>query len=304
MDLPGKHRIAAGSRLNFVAQIQAACALNRHFIYDSLGMARAHNIIWPVKRPFMTFICGIEVWENVVKNRIQGARRADLLLSISEYTLKRAAKLNGCFGKARVCWLGSESDTPIYRIAYSDVKPVVMIVSRIDVDGYKGHKELIECWPRVLQRIPEARLRIVGKGPGEQAVRTMVDRSPVRSNIDLLGFVDDGELEDLWASSTVFCMPSRGEGFGLVYIEAMRRGVPVIGSIHDAAPEINLHGITGFNVNLDDPGDLPRRIVQLLQDSALCREFGNNGVAWWQKSFSFSSFRERFVSHLYDLLRL
>ena len=61
--------------------------------------------------------------------------------------------------------------------------------------------------------------------------------------IEFRGFVPDEQIEDVWASATLFAMPGVMEGFGLVYIEAMRHGLPVIASVHDAAPEINLDGI-------------------------------------------------------------
>jgi phosphatidylinositol alpha-1,6-mannosyltransferase len=72
-------------------------------------------------------------------------------------------------------------------------------------------------------------------------------------------------------------MPSRGEGFGLIYIEAMRRGLPVIASVHDAAPEVNLDNVTGYNVDLDRPDELPDRITRLLGDPDHAAALGRAG---------------------------
>jgi phosphatidylinositol alpha-1,6-mannosyltransferase len=90
-------------------------------------------------------------------------------------------------------------------------------------------------------------------------------------------------------------MPSRGEGFGLVYVEAMRHGVPVIASVHDAAPEINLDGETGYNVDLARPADLAERIIHLLRDRDWAARLGANGRRRWERHFRFSAFCERFV---------
>ena len=66
-------------------------------------------------------------------------------------------------------------------------------------------------------------------------------------------------------------MPSRGEGFGIVYLEAMRHQLACIGSIHDAAGEIIVDGETGFLVNQDNSTELATKVVQLLTDSSLCQ---------------------------------
>ena len=80
-------------------------------------------------------------------------------------------------------------------------------------------------------------------------LRAQADASAAASNIEFTGFLPQGQIDALWSRAHVFAMPSRQEGFGLVYIEAMRRGLPVIASTQDAGQEINLHGVTGFNAD-------------------------------------------------------
>ena len=90
-------------------------------------------------------------------------------------------------------------------------------------------------------------------------------------------------------------MPSRGEGFGLVYIEAMRYGVPVIASIHDAGQEVNVDGQTGYNVSLDRPRELGDRLVELLSSPSLMRQLGAAGRVRWHEFFRFSAFKRQFL---------
>jgi phosphatidylinositol alpha-1,6-mannosyltransferase len=97
-------------------------------------------------------------------------------------------------------------------------------------------------------------------------------------------------------------MPSRQEGFGLVYIEAMRRGLPVIASTQDAGQEINLDGVTGYNIDLDQEGELARRTIELLSDKPLARQFGENGREHWRANFCFSAFRRRMEPILTEFL--
>jgi phosphatidylinositol alpha-1,6-mannosyltransferase len=114
----------------------------------------------------------------------------------------------------------------------------------------------------------------------------------------MLGFVPESSLPDLWKRTVVFAMPSRGEGFGLVYIEAMRWGIPVIGSIHDAAREVNVHNETGLNVDLTRKDELRDSLIELLRDRDLARRMGAAGQRRWHEHFRYSAFRTRFSAEM------
>jgi phosphatidylinositol alpha-1,6-mannosyltransferase len=267
-----------------------------------VGLSKAHNRLPLLRRPSLLFVHGLEVWDDLRADWKRAASRADLLVANSAYTRERAERMHGGFARARVCWLATETDDPPARPPDPSAPPAVLIVGRIDSWSlYKGHAELIECWPQVAAAVPDARLVIVGRGPGlgelrERAARRAPDR------IEFTGFVPDEELEALWARATVFAMPSRWEGFGLTYVEAMRHAVPVIASVHDAAPEINLDGQTGYNVDLEKPAELPERLVHLLRDRDHAAALGRNGYRRWMESFRFRHFRQRFAGVLGELV--
>src|SRR4029079_171316 len=90
----------------------AAAWRNTHFIYYFPGTARAHCRLPLLNHPFLTFIHGVEIWDETRRDRADAARRATLLLSNSHYTLRRAQEIHGAFDQARVCWLATESDEP------------------------------------------------------------------------------------------------------------------------------------------------------------------------------------------------
>jgi len=285
--------------------VQKAALAHSHFIYDFVGMARAHCRLPLLRRPFLTWMHGIEVWEGTRADRIAWARRADTLLANSAYTRDRADRVFGGFARARVCWLATETDEPPPPRSPASGPPTVVLMGRFDADGgYKGHRELIECWRKVVASVPDARLVFVGRGPGRSMIEQLAANSPARPQIEFRGFVPEGELESVWAEATVFAMPSRGEGFGLVYIEAMRRGIPVVASVHDAAPEINLEGVTGFNVSLDKPDELPERLIYLLKNPDRAAALGLNGQTRWREHFRYGCFRERFLPILREFLRI
>ena len=294
------------SRWRFSLGTCAAALSHSHFIYDFLGMARAHCRLPGLRRPSLCYIHGVEVWEGAATNRIRTARKIDFLLSNSAYTRRRAERVHGGFARAKVCWLATESDElPAGRhlpMVAGAGPPTVLILARLDKERYKGHDELIACWPEVVSAVSDARLLIVGSGRRLEEIKKKAAALPAAPRIEFRGFVDDAEMESVWGETTVFAMPSRGEGFGLVYIEAMRHAIPVIASIHDAAPEVNLEGQTGYNVNLDRPEELPGRIIDLLKNHDLALRLGLNGQERWAEHFRYSAFRDRFLPLLDEFL--
>jgi phosphatidylinositol alpha-1,6-mannosyltransferase len=296
-------RSAGHSQLRFLAR-NALAAFNADCqIYDFGGVARAHPP-GPLSRPYLTWMHGIDVWEPAHAGHLARLRAAELLLVNSAYTLKRAASLHRGMEHARVCWLATEADEPALPLL-EDHAPSVLILGRIDAsENYKGHRELIEAWPRVRKQVPDAQLLIAGDGSGRAALEQLARRSAPDTGIQFLGFVPDAEIPTLFRRSNVLAMPSRGEGFGLAYIEAMRFGVPVVASIHDAAPEINLHGVTGLNVDLTRSAPLPGALSQLLAEPQLARAYGAAGQQRWAEHFRYARFRERFSEHLAALIAL
>lgn len=288
---------AAGRRPSFVWECWRSSLTCSHFIYNHIGVARAHCRLPFLKRPFAIWLLGIEAWgDRMAGDYGRVTREANLPLSISEFTRRRAAEVEPSAGAAEVCWLASEEDALPERSPSFDGPPTVLILSRIDIsEMQKGHVELIEAWPAVVSAVPDARLLIAGGGNGLDTLRGLAAASQARANIEFTGFLPQAGIEDLWLQAHVFAMPSRQEGFGLVYIEAMRYGLPVIASVHDAGQEVNAHGTSGLNADLDRPGDLAAHVIALLRDRALARTMGQAGQARWREHFCRSAFNRRFA---------
>jgi phosphatidylinositol alpha-1,6-mannosyltransferase len=264
-------------------------------MYNHVGIARAHCSMPLLDRPYAVWIYGIEAWSPRMHGDYgRSVEHAALLMSISDFTRRRAAALLPSAQRAKVCWLATEEDDLPKAPSEFSGPPTVLILSRIDAtEMYKGHFELIDCWPSVMAAIPDARLLIAGAGDGLGLLRLRARASTAASNIEFTGLLPQDQIDELWGRADVFAMPSRGEGFGLVYIEAMRHGLPVIASRQDAGQEINLDGVTGHNVDLELEGELARRIIELLSDKAVARQFGENGREHWRANFCFSAFRRR-----------
>ena len=285
------------TKLRFYIRIRKASLHCTHFIYDSCNMAQAHPRFPLLRRPSMTFIHGIEVWEKAKPAWINACRKSQIIIANSSYTKERAEKSHHIFSRAQVCWLGTETDdVPKPIVPLASRKPEVLIVGRMDNrENYKGHSELIQAWKKVKDKILGATLHIVGSGSNMNKMKELAKNTDTGQSIIFHGHLTGLELEKLYARAMVFAMPSRGEGFGLVYIEAMRHGLPVIASIHDAAKEIVEHGTTGFTVNLDHPDDLPKSLIKLLKDPQYAAALGKAGQKRWQNNFTFSQFKKRFL---------
>lgn len=299
-DFPFPVRTASGSQLKYFANVHRATPLATHVLFDSEAMARARVRLPLLKRPWACWIHGVEVWEGAHPRRAQIAMQADCLWSNSEYTRHRASRTWPDLARARVCWLATEDDQARTKESISPSrKPAqVTIIGRLDMTNYKGHDDLIAVWPEVCAVVPAAELHIVGSGPYLPTLQAMAAASPVAQNIHLRGFIPEDQLETVWADTTIFAMPSRGEGFGLVYIEAMKHAIPVVASTADAAGEINIDGLTGLNVPGGDLGALKVAILRLLTDRRTARRFGNNGADRWRRHFQYRCFRERWSLEL------
>lgn len=300
VDIEGvKAATARGKRSVYAAHCHAAALTRTQFLYDAVGPARAHPRLPGLKRPYGVWIHGLEVWNGLGADRARALREASFVLVNSHFTLERFNRLHSPLANASVCWLATEQDDPPAEPPAFEGRPTVLMLGRID-DGdlYKGHPELIAAWPRVVAAAPDARLLIVGGGAGLPQIERLIRQSTVSDHIEVRGFVPEAELPHIWREAHVFAMPSRGEGFGLVYIEAMRHGLPVIGSVHDAGQEINVEGVTGYNVDMDRPGELADRIVQLLRSPDEARRLGQAGLSRWREHFRYSAFRARLLERL------
>jgi phosphatidylinositol alpha-1,6-mannosyltransferase len=175
----------------------------------------------------------------------------------------------------------------------------VLVVGRLAAgERYKGQEQLVRAWPAVVARVPGARLVIVGDGDDAGRLRRLVAEGPVAGAVRFTGFLTRADLDAEYAAADLFALPSRGEGFGLVYLEAMAHGLACIGSVADAASEVIDDGRTGVLVEPDDIRSLGRVIADLLESPDRRRALGEAGRARVGAAFQYEQFRDRLVSLL------
>jgi phosphatidylinositol alpha-1,6-mannosyltransferase len=294
----------AGNRLHFFLVNSWDVLSGRTMLYDFAGTARAHRPVYKHRSSYAVWIHGYELWNRRVRSDyVSAVRGADLILANSQYTLARAEEVIGGLPQAQVCWLGTEQEEAATAPRPPEERaPAMLFLGRSDDLFAKGQDSLIDAWPDVLSKIPDAKLIFAGGGTHLPKLVELARASSAAAHIEILGFLSDAEIEAVWARATAFAMLSHVEGFGLVFAEAMRQGVPVLASIEDASQEINLDGVTGFNVSRSDRSGIIDRIVCLMKDRELASALGSAGLERWRKNFRFSRFQERLDRLVYPWL--
>jgi phosphatidyl-myo-inositol dimannoside synthase len=290
---------AEGRRARFLAMASAIslrCSAATEIVCSHLHLAPAAALLaWRGAR-VSTVLCGIEAWVPLRATEAWALNRA-ALVAISHHTVARFKEANPSFASrdVAVCHPGlpDRVDVPD-RVSRPDGSPA-MIVARMAADErYKGHDELLEIWPRVLARQPDARLVIAGDGSDRPRLEERARSMGLSAVVTFVGRVSDAELAALYERCRFLVLPSRDEGFGLVFVEAMRAGKACIGA-HGAADEIIRHEATGLIVDPASLDELSRAVIRLFDDPSACRRFGAAGRERFLSTFTDVCFHARFA---------
>ena len=268
--------------------------------HPNLGpVTQAMRIAAPKMR---SVICthGIEVWEPLPGMRQRALRRANLVLAPTQDTANHvASEQEVARERIRVLpWaLDPQFEEMVNKVS-STQKPanfpagrVILTVGRWDsAERYKGMDTLITALPRLLTDRSDVQLVAVGEGDDRNWLEDLADKNGVRRHVHFLSGLSYAELAACYSACELFALPSRGEGFGLVYLEAMACGKPVIGGAHGGAPEIIQDGVTGYLVPHGDALQLATSIETLLRDPELARKMGERGKKRIENEFRFSVF--------------
>lgn len=156
----------------------------------------------------------------------------------------------------------------------------------------KGHRFLLEAMPELLQRWPQARLLVVGRGELDVALKEQVEQLAIGANVHFLGMRQD--VPRLLSVLDAFVLPSLSEGLSLALLEAMASGKPVVATLVGGNPELIDHGQTGFLVQPEDTRDLAANLVKLLSDPGMMQQFGRQAAERVRQHFSMGQMVDRY----------
>ena len=168
----------------------------------------------------------------------------------------------------------------------------------------KGVKYLIMAMKDVIKEFPNAKLIICGAGPEEENLENLTKKLNLKENVIFVGYIKNSDLPKYYTSSDIFILPSikvKGgdtEGLGVVLLEAMACGTPVIGSNTGGITDIIKHGESGFLVKPKDPEDIAEKIIVLLSNKELQQKFSEEGLKIVRERFSWNVIVKKFVKIL------
>lgn len=234
------------------------------------------------------------------------ARSVDVLTYLGPYA---EAKLRSIVPDSSIlCELSGGVDTRLFTVRPDDSigrqrPPTVVTLSRIV--PRKGHDALLHSWLLVRAVVPDARLVIIGEGPGRRRLERLVSRLRLCGQVRFTGQLAAGDVVRELHDADVFAAPCRDrlgglltEGLGLSVLEASATGLPVVVGRSGGSPDTVVDGRTGLLVDAADPAELARALLALLLDPRRARHMGGAGRAWVSKRWCW----ERSSSRLTGLL--
>ena len=291
---PGKVRWSLAIASAFLRRRHDIVVLN-HINFSPLA------ILFRVLKPSVRMVVlayGVDAWQRPGLLRWLGLRVVDQVWSISRYTADRLTAVTGIDPNRVIVIplaLPPQSAQALAGLsAPEDSSIEVLTVSRLWHGEDKGVDHLIQA----LVAVQAVRLVIVGDGDDRPRLERLAEELGLRARVTFAGSISDQELCDLYGRCSIFALPSLQEGFGLVFLEAMLAGKPVIAASAGATPEVVQDGETGVLVAYGDAHALADAIETLVNDSERARQLGRRGRQLALREFSF----ERFSTRVYGLL--
>lgn len=234
-----------------------------------LPLAWLASRIW--RAPLLLEIYGIDAWQPTGNRLMQGlVDRVDAVVSISRVTSERfltwaspRQAFNYLFPNAihlERYGVGPKAPELLRRYGLAG-KTVLMTFGRlVSSERAKGFDEVLQLLPELALEYPDIAYLIAGDGPDRPRLELKAEELGVAGRVVFTGMVPEAEKADLYRLADLYVMPSRGEGFGFVFLEAMACGIPVIASRVDGSREAVRDGLLGALVDPNNPEELKQAI--------------------------------------------
>jgi len=234
--------------------------------------------IYPNKKIYL-LAHGIEIWKKFSDAKLKMLKQLDKIICVSAFTAQKVMDMHH-IPPARIEILNNCLD-PFYHLATNFEKPQLLLdrynlnnehlilfsLSRLSSsEKYKGYDHTIELLPKLLESYPNLVYLLAGKWDTAEKKRLddLIIKNKLENQIKMIGFIDEAELTEHFLLSDLFILPSKKEGFGIVFIEAMASGLRVIAGNKDGSVDALRGGALGTLVDPDDQQDILSSIYSVL----------------------------------------
>lgn len=253
---------------------------------DVIVLSHIHliNIVYFIKKihphkKIYLLAHGIEIWKKFSDAKLKMLNQLDKIICVSEFTAQKVMEmhhiptqrievLNNCLDP--FYHLSTEFEKPqnlLDRYHLSSEHLILFSLSRLSSsEKYKGYDHTIELLPKLLENYPNLVYLLGGKWDTMEKKRLdgLIAKNNLQNHIRMIGFIDEAELTEHFLLSDLFILPSKKEGFGIVFIEALASGLRVIAGNKDGSVDALRSGALGVLVDPDDQQGILSSICSLL----------------------------------------
>ncbi len=271
---------AGGTKARYVTALLRLIATDRSFDLIVCGhinlLPLAHAAKKGIGAPILLVIHGVDAWQPTESRLVNLlARRVEGILSVSDHTRQRflrwvpsqTGQVHLLPNVAHLDRFGMEAKRQDLVDRYGLAgRPVLLTLGRLDsAERYKGVDEVLEMLPDLLRDTPGLCYLVVGDGTDRPRLEHKAGALGLRQGVVFAGRIHEREKADHYRLADAFVMPGRGEGFGIVFLEAMACGVPVVASTLDGSREAVREGQLGLLADPDDRAALRNAVTAALR---------------------------------------
>lgn len=261
------------------------------FILKTLGFVREYIVV----------LHGIEAWKRLVWYKKITVKKADLIVATTEYTIKTLMNLNEIKKEdiksivIPLCTIQKEKKI----LNMVERQQQGLMVGRLSLtETDKGYEHAIKAIKELNEEGMGCKLIVVGDGNYRKKLEEIAFSTGGSSNIEFTGFIDRDQLDSLYGESLFFLLPSRKEGFGIVYLEAMSRGTPCIGGNYGGVPEVIDNNLDGYLVEFGNIADIKEAVKKIINDKHMYEHMQRKIEKKIATKFSYSYFEAKWLDIL------
>lgn len=272
-----KHPSPQVGRLKLIAALLAYVLRSKpsHLYCGHINLAPViRAICQPLGIPFTVLTYGKEVWEPLGRSQQRALQASAKIWTISRYSRDRLCASNQiapekveflyCAVDAQAFQPQPKSQDLIAKYGLESSKVLLTVARLWSGDRYKGVDVTIRALPEILRSFPEVKYLILGRGDDQPRLAALAVELGVADRVIFAGFVATEELAAHYNLADAYVMPSQ-EGFGIVYLEAMACGVPVLSGDADGSAEPLQDGRLGWRVPHRDPDEVAMATIEILK---------------------------------------